>query len=357
MKQNHTLRFLVIACLLAGGVLWSLSSATAARQAGFPNARLLATGAWLKAHINDANLVVVDVRNDKDQDGRVIPGSIRLPWKDLRTHDQARGIADVFIGTDAAQAVVGQAGISREATVVVYDSVKSDGGATASYVFWALEMLGHKNVKLLERGIDGWADAGGAIAAEHKKAEPVLYQAPASELKLRHDADGPFIQSRLGDPHYTVLDVRSREEYLGEKLNKGLDGGELKSGHIPTAFNVEYKLNWASPDTKALKSYDELLELYRGLDPMNTIFVYCHSGRRGSFSYFVLRLLGFEEVALFSNSWNEWGSQQFFFPVEMRENKAVGGDLPTPVKKAEASTSEPGAEGGKAKGGYVSCGG
>lgn len=358
MPEKHPLRFLIIACLLAAGAFASITSASAGGKGAYPNAHLLATRAWLKAHLKDPNLVVVDVRDDKDLDGRVIPGAVRLSWKKFRVHDKARGLADVFIGPDAAQNVLGQSGISREQTVVLYDSVKQDGGATASYVFWALEMLGHKNVMLLERGIDGWADAGGALAAEHEKVGPVLYQAPTDELRLRRGTDGAFVQMRLGDPHYTILDVRSREEYLGQKLNKGLDGGELKAGHVPTALNVEYKLNWASSETKAFKPYAELLELYRGIDPMDTVIVYCHSGRRGSFSYFVLRLLGFEDVAHYSDSWNEWGSPQRYFPVETRENKAVGGSLPAPLKKADAAQSTPGASGGgKAKGGYVSCGG
>lgn len=357
MQKSHPLRFLVIAAVLALAVFWTLSTAAAERKTAYPNDRILATGTWLKAHLKDPGLVVVDVRDDKDLDGRAIPGALHLPWKKFRIHDKARSIADLFVGPDEAQRILGSYGVPRESTVILYDSVKQDGGATASYLFWILELLGHKDVRLLERGIDGWADAGGEIAKEHRKAEPVLYQAPADELRLRLEADGGYLQPRLGDPHYTILDVRAREEYLGEKLNKALDGGDLKAGHIPTALNVDYRLNWASPETKALKSYGELLELYRGVDPTATTVVYCHSGRRSSFSYFVLRLMGFENVALYTASWNEWGSPTLFFPVETRENKTVGGGLPTPVRKADAARAVPGAEGGKAKGGYVSCGG
>lgn len=354
MEHHHPIRFTVLAALMAVLAFWTLSSSAAERRQEYPNARLLVTGEWLKTHAKDPNLLVVDVRDDKDVLGRVIPDSLHLSWKKFRAHDTARAIADVFVGTDEAQRVLGAHGVSREATVVLYDSLKEDGGAVASYVFWIFEVLGHKDVRILERGVDGWADAGGAVAATHRKAAPVLYQAVSDELQLHRWVTGPFLQSRLGDPHYMILDVRSRAEYLGEETTKDLAGRELKRGHVPTALNVFYKLNWTSTDTKAFKSYDELRELYRGLDPMKTVVTYCTSGRRGSFGYFTLRLMGFENVALYASSWNEWGNPAQFFPVETHENKPPSGGLPATGRKAEAVR---GAEPGKTKGGYVSCGG
>ncbi len=356
MGAGRVFRYAVIAAVLAAGVGWAVASVRT--TAGYPEAGLLATPQWLKAHLHDPGLVVVDVRTDKYFDGRVIPGAVRLPWKAFRYNDRARGVGGVFVGTERAQEILGRHGISRESTVVLYDSVKRDGGATASYVFWVLDVLGHPRIKVLARGIDGWVEAGGEVAAEPAVPEPVAYQAPSDEIRLRRWATGLFIRDRLGDPVYQILDVRSREEYLGEKLNKAFAGGALKAGHIPTAYNVNYKLNWADDGTKALKPMGELLELYRGLDPSRPVITYCHSGRRGSFTYFVLRLMGFRDVMLYEASWYEWGNPDLFFPAELEERRLTG-DLPLPVRKASLRTPARGAAGRKApaKGGYVSCGG
>lgn len=43
---------------------------------------------------------------------------------------------------------------------MLYDSVERDGGATAAYVFWVLDLLGHTRKMVLERGIDAWEEAG-----------------------------------------------------------------------------------------------------------------------------------------------------------------------------------------------------
>lgn len=356
MGTKKNFRLAVIAAVLILGTAWALASA---KQSGElqPGRRFLATASWLKAHLADPGLVIVDVRTDKDFDGRVIPGAVRLPWTAFRYDDPARGLGELFVGEVRAQEILGAHGIARNDTVIVYDSVARDGGATSSYLFWILDLLGHRNIKLLERGIDGWADAGGKVESAPRTPEPVLYQAPAGEVRLDRIAGSAFILSRLGDPHYQLLDVRSREEYIGEKASQGLGGEPLKLGHIPTAANVDYRSNWADPNTKAIKGSPQLLELYRGLDPGRTVIVYCHSGRRASFGYFILRLMGLENVALYDESWFEWGNPRTFFPVETAERRLTGAGLPTPVWKAAAERPVPAPGQPAAKGGYVSCGG
>ncbi|MBI4632913.1 MAG: hypothetical protein HY742_03370 [Deltaproteobacteria bacterium] len=65
-----------------------------------------------------------------------------------------------------------------------------------------------------------------------------------------------------------------------------------------------------------LKSYGELRTLYRAINPEKTVIVYCHSGRRASFTYFVLRLLGFNDVILYDHSRNGWGNWKSPYPIE-----------------------------------------
>jgi len=110
-----------------------------------------------------------------------------------------------------------------------------------------------------------------------------------------------------------------------------------------------------------VKSYAELRELYRGLDPGKGVVIYCHSARRGSFGYFILRLMGFRDVMLYDNSWFEWGAPQYFFPVEDRENRLAGpqpaASAATTATPTPAAPSSPSGDGGSSNDGYVSCGG
>lgn len=366
MKNGKAIRYVVIAVVLLLGIYWSAASAMSSDSQGYPNADYLASAEWLQSHKDDASLVIVDVRTDKYFDGKLIPGAVRMPWRQFRYNDGAGNVGGLFVGIERAQHLLGEHGIARNDTVVLYDSVERDGGATSSYIFWILDLLGHKKMKVLDRGIDGWIDAGGETVSEPRKLEKVLYQAPSDVIDLRKYVKADYMTPRLGDPYYQILDVRSREEYLGETPNTSLDGTILKLGHVPTAYNINYTLNWTSSDTKRIKPYGELQQLYRGLNPDKAVIAYCHSARRGSFGYFVLRLMGFEDVMLYEASWMEWGNKRYYYPVETAENKLPGGALPgatsasTDGRKRRGSqrSSSDASEGGSdSKSGYISCGG
>ncbi len=369
MKNGKRIRYVAIIAILLLGVYWSASSAIGgpAGQA-YPNAGFLATAEWLKSHQADDSLVIVDVRIDKYMEGKLIPGAIRMPWSQFQYDDVAGNMGGLFVGIERAQKLLGEHGIARNDTVVLYDSVKRDGGATSSYIFWVLDLLGHENMKVLERGIDGWIDAGGETVSEPRTPEAVLYQAPSNEINPRKWVKADYMMPRLGDPYYRILDVRSRAEYLGETPNTGLDGTVLNLGHVPTATNSDYTLNWTTPDSKAIKPYAVLREHYRGLDPGRAVILYCHSARRGSFGYFVLRLMGFEDVMLYEPSWMEWGNKRYYYPVETSENIISGDALPGKTSTSAAfnslgkTTRKSGAAASSgddpgSKSGYVSCGG
>lgn len=364
MNESRRLRYAIIAIVLFLGVSWSLSGATDDASGAYPNADLLASATWLSRHLTEDGLVVIDVREDKYFDGEVIPGAVRLPWRSFRHNNPALHVGSVFVGVEDAQRILGECGVTPSDLVVLYDSVERDGGATASYVFWILDLLGHDAKKILDGGIDAWKEAGGAVEPELARPEAVLYQAKPETIQQRSWVDGDFIYRRLGDPYYQIIDVRSREEYVGEKGNTDLNGRPLKLGHIPTAVNVNYQDAWMDQESKRIKPYRELQQLYRGLDPARGVVVYCHSGRRSSFSYFVLRLMGFRDVMEYEASWNEWGSPRNFFPAELAVNQPAGDGLPgaapagprsaSGVREASGKTAP---DRTKAASGYVSCGG
>lgn len=367
MKGNKTLRHAVIAVLLLLGVLWAFSSA-AEKEKGYPNSQFITSAQWLKTHLGDTDIVVVDVRSDDHFDGSLIPKAVRMPWSLFRFNDIGSNLASTFVGVREAQRILGKHGITAQDTVVLYDSVARDGGATASYVFWILDVLGHEKKMILERGIDGWRDAGFESVTSPRQTRQLLYQAPSDTIAINKIIAGDFIYDRLGDYYYQIIDVRSAEEYAGKAGTKGLDGTPLKLGHIPTAVNINYVSAWTDSTSKNIKAYGELQSLYAGLDPNRAVIVYCNSGRRSSFSYYILRLMGFDNVYTYEPSWKEWGSPDKYYPVETRERVLTGKAMPQASGDTSAggkTTGKPIKNNGKSAsdssdgptGGYVSCGG
>ena len=363
MEKNRSIRYVVIVLMLLLGVLWAFGSAQSEKRP-YPNAQFIATAQWLRSHLGDKGLVVVDVRSGDHFDGSLIPGAVHLPWSDFRDNDLGANLASDFIGVRKAQTILGAAGITRSDTIVLYDSVSRDGGATASYVFWVLDILGHENMKILERGIDAWTDKGYDLVTAARVSEPLLYQAGSDEIKRNALIDANFVYKKLGDPFYQIIDVRSEAEYLGNAGTKGLDGTPLKLGHIPTAVNINYTEAWTEPESKGIKTYAELQELYRGIDPSKGVIVYCNSGRRSSFSYYILRLMGFENAFTYEASWKEWGNPDRFLPVETTPRKLTNTTLPgvsttaaSQSRSAEKRNSSKTVSDNKPDDGYISCGG
>ncbi|MDX9817874.1 MAG: rhodanese-like domain-containing protein, partial [Desulfococcus multivorans] len=153
MNRKNSARHIIIPIILLSALVWSLSQALGSGSGeAYPNARFIVSADWLKQHLADEGLVVVDVRGDKYFDGTVIPGAVRLPWSEFRYDDIDENLGEKFAGPDKAQQVLGKYGITRSDTVLLYDSVERDGGATASYIFWVLDLLGHERMMLLDGG-------------------------------------------------------------------------------------------------------------------------------------------------------------------------------------------------------------
>ena len=369
MQKPSLARLTAIALVLLLGAWWALASA-APEGSAYPNGRYLLRAAELMERQQQEPLVIVDVRTDEDFDGKLIPGAIRLPWSLFRRDAPVDNMGGLFVGPAEAQRILGQHGLFRNDMIVLYDSIASDGGATASYLFWVLDLLGHEKMAILDQGIDGWLAAGGDVVNQPQQRESLLYQAAGKEIEMRRWVDEDFIYPRLGDRYYQVLDVRSEGEYLGRDVNTGLDGSPLKAGHIPGAFNINYETNWVDTDSKALKSYTQLADMYRGLNPTAGVIVYCHSARRGSFGYFVLRLLDFKDVMLYDNSWFGWGRRDRYYPVETAAH-VLSGQAPPQVKQTSTTADADGdgqaptrqqsetqtPSSGSRKKGYISCGG
>ena len=109
-----------------------------------------------------------------------------------------------------------------------------------------------------------------------------------------------------------MVDVRSPQEYTGEKLHMPdyPQEGTLRGGHIPGARSVPWAR--AAAADGSFKSVEELRAIYEGdlgLAPGDDVVTYCRIGERSSHTWFVLTyLLGFAKVRNYDGSWTEWGN-------------------------------------------------
>ncbi len=154
-----------------------------------PNSPLVDTE-WLKAHVDDDELLVVDTSCDMSPDRR--GGYVSLHDQYLEGHLPGAVFADVVDALSDREAVLpltrpsseqlsnafGALGIGADTMVVLYDSTT---GSWAARVWWLLRSVGHDRAVVLDGGLQAWtADGlpleGGAVALN--EADFVAHEHP-----------------------------------------------------------------------------------------------------------------------------------------------------------------------------------
>jgi thiosulfate/3-mercaptopyruvate sulfurtransferase len=263
--------------------------------------RLVSTQ-WLAEHLGEPGLVVLE--SDEDvllyETGH-IPGARKLDWHTDLNDSVTRDYVD---GQRFAE-VMGERGIGRDTTVVVYGDKNN---WWAAYALWVLTLFGHQDVRLLDGGRTKWVQEGREMTTEApevtRTAYPVVERDDTSVRAFKED-----VLEHLGKP---LVDVRSPGEFSGELLHMPdyPQEGAMRGGHIPGAKSVPWAR--AANEDGTFRSREELEAIYQqeqGLSPQDDVVAYCRIGERSSHTWFVLtHLLGFDAVRNYDGSWTEWGN-------------------------------------------------
>ena len=272
------------------------------RLASYAHPERLVTTQWLADNLGTPGLVVVE--SDEDvllYDTGHIPGSVRIDWH-LDLNDS---VMRDYIDGERFAALMHNAGISRDTTIVIYGD-KSNWWA--AYALWVFSLFGHADVRLLDGGRSAWVAEGRPMTRDVPSPTPADYPVvERDDSVLRAFKDD--VLAHLGKP---MVDVRSPGEYSGELLHMPdyPQEGAMRGGHIPGAVSVPWAK--ATAEEGRFRSRGELEAIYiddAGLRPDDDVVAYCRIGERSSHTWFVLtHLLGFEKVRNYDGSWTEWGN-------------------------------------------------
>jgi len=98
-----------------------------------------------------------------------------------------------------------------------------------------------------------------------------------------------------------LIDARTEAEYHGSDIRA------LRGGHIPGALNIKVQKNYDENEYKMLP-INEFETLYKEVPMKERVISYCQTGTRAAYTYLVLRQLGYENVAVYDDSWIVYGS-------------------------------------------------
>jgi thiosulfate/3-mercaptopyruvate sulfurtransferase len=271
-------------------------------MAEYANPEALVETDWLTEHLDDPGVRVIEVDEDTTAYEKAhIRNAVAWNWN-VDLHDPVRRD---FVDQAGLSRLLQTAGVGPNATVILYGG---NNNWFAAYGYWLLKYLGFDNVKLLNGGRQKWELESRELVQDvpsYPETDFTISGPIRKELRaFRDDVLGSIGKS-------TFVDVRSPEEYRGEKLAPDHLPQEQAQvpGHIPGAANVTWSK--AANEDGTFKSADNLRALYEGegITGDRETVAYCRIGERSSHSWFVLKeLLGYPNVKNYDGSWTEYGS-------------------------------------------------
>jgi thiosulfate/3-mercaptopyruvate sulfurtransferase len=258
----------------------------------FPNANLLVSSDSVQKSIGAKGLVVIDARSSGYESAH-IPKAINLKFGGFFT--PGTGLLPVA----NLEAKLGEAGLTRDMTFVIYDNTAASFGA-AGRIFWMLEYLGCDDVHILDGGWDKWV-------ADGRSTEITVNTLPANtfnaQVKSGIRSTKDHIKNRVNDSDFAIIDARTDEEYIGWQLYS-----ETRGGHITGAVQMPYA--WYFNTNKTVLSYSALKTMFEshGVTKDKEVTAYCTVGIRSGFVYFLLRLMGYPNASNYDGSIAEWSA-------------------------------------------------
>ena len=277
----------------------------------YANPEVLVSTDWLERQLDEPDVRVIEVDEDTTayEKGH-IRGAVGWNW----TSDLHTPVGRDYLDQGGFAELLSAAGVGSGTTVVLYGG---NNNWFAAYAYWLLKLRGFDDVKLLDGGRKKWELESRELVQDVPSYQPsdhVLLGDERPQIRALREEVISKVGSATG-----FVDVRSPEEYRGEKLAPDHLPQEQAQvpGHIAGAANIPWVK--AANDDGTFKSADELKALYEaeGITADRDVIAYCRIGERSSHTWFALQeLLGYPNVKNYDGSWTEYGSL-VGAPVEM----------------------------------------
>jgi len=211
--------------------------------------------------------------------------------------DQRSDLPHMLPSASQFSEAVGELGINNESTIIVYDSA---GLFAAARVWWMFKTFGHQDVRILDGGLPGWENTGGALTNQTSRYAPQNYNASLQPQNLASKRD---LIENCEAKTKLVLDARSGDRFYG-KAPEPRPG--LPSGHMPESRSLPF--SQLIEDGK-LKRPQQLQALFAdvGADANTSIVTTCGSGVTAAIITLALVESGLDMHALYDGAWAEWG--------------------------------------------------
>lgn len=271
---------------------------------------------WLKNNLDTLKPTIIDCQPEVyDYIKGHIAGAVYINEQHFRHF--AKNIPTVFSSIDMIEDLLSSASISNSRPVVVYGSnglqTRCGDGLEQSMVAYSLVRYGHKDVYLLDGGLERWISEGYELASQYPEVPRTEFVSLVqSEMFVNYKQ----VLELLEYPEVALVDVRPREVYEGQ-------GIWPKPGHIPGAVSLPWRVLMDHDNPRLMRPDYQIKELVeaRKITSDKTVILYCGTGREATSAFLIFKyLLGYLNVTIYEGSFTEW--------VQYPQNKTVTGPSP-----------------------------
>ena len=262
---------------------------------------------WLAAHLEDADIAVLDATwflpgtgrdSGAEYAARHIAGAVFFDIDKIA--DRASTLPHMLADPADFAVAARRLGVNTDSTVVVYDAL---GLFSAPRVWWNFRAMGHQRAVVLDGGLAKWLAEGRPVESGWREPVHGHFKAHARPDLVR---DLEAVRAALAAGSEQLLDARPADRFNGQAPEPRTG---LRSGHMPGALN----LPWSSlvQADGALLPAEALRAAFEGagIDLASPIITSCGSGISASLLALALARLGRDDVAVYDGSWSEWGAR------------------------------------------------
>ena len=262
---------------------------------------------WLAERLGDPDLRIVDGSwwmPAENRDPRAehlaahIPGAVFFDIDAIADHTV--DLPHMLPTPEAFAEAAGRLGLSRDATIVAYDTF---GIRAAARVWWTLKVMGFQNVFVLDGGLKAWRQEGRPVEAGEVTPTPTTVT-PDFHPELVRSLDD--VRGVIDGGGAQIVDARGGARFRAEVPEPRAG---LRSGHMPGACNLPFdSLLDAGGHMKPAAEVEAIFRA-AGVDLDQPIVTTCGSGITASVLALALARLGRADAAVYDGSWTEWGGR------------------------------------------------
>lgn len=266
--------------------------------------------AWLKSHLHDSNMVILDIYpvagDQSAYEKGHIPGAVFTGFVTDGWRVSVNGVPGLLPPQKNIDALIGRFGIAPGTRVILVPAGSGPTGvdvfSAATWIYWALNAEGQHYVSILNGGNEAWrSDSTDPIETGAVTPHAVMF---TGKLQPGYMATAATVEGALKDGTPILVDARPPAQFEGKVKSPVV----LKAGTIPGAINlpIQYMLTATG---QGLQPEPEIKKQIgtAGLNMNKPMITFCNTSYFASGDWFVLREVEKDSnVALYTGSMADW---------------------------------------------------